>query len=399
MTTHIVKYSKIVQSLGFAALITLNSCGEKNTHSHMSVVGGTPTSGFPAVVQIAREKVTETLEIIGGVQYQKKVTTTSNCTATWVSSNTLISAAHCFEPKAGEQEFAQQVFISAGIGATRTIQSKSVEIFPKYQAGIPDHDLAVVIFEKDHIDPKFAAKISDKEPHVNSDVTIVGYGKFDHFDETSGGKKRFGCNLLAKITDRLDFCGRTRSENREDGTEALNSQGDSGGPMFLGKIKDDKQELSELIGVASTVQAHNAGEIPTKLHGHYIDLLRGEYLTWLSETTKRGAKINGLEKALVAFKGRNPQADPRDVLVLDDKDKPLDTPKTPNIPAKPAPAANGLVKIKGPTGVECECGVSNGQCAVLKSSQLLASTPLTADDANCQNSCHETNGVLARYCQ
>jgi|GEM_PF-2130094 len=252
--------------------LTAASCKQIDDSSKTLVTDGKimADTDKPAIVQISAD--------LGGGS-------AASCTATWVSHNTIITAAHCLWDQGRK---LSNVKVSRGAGAG----AKAVKVLthPKYvdaqSVPIDNYDVGVLIFPDNSSTESIP--VAQAAPQGGDPIMIVGFGKYDHSNGSSGGKKRFGNN---KITDvdrqgRLNFEGSARpTTGGDDGTgeSSVNSQGDSGGPMLF---------KERIIGVSSSVDSRlTAGG---KLRGHYENLRHAPIEAWLIETTKGGANIRGL---------------------------------------------------------------------------------------------------------
>ncbi len=217
---------------------------------------------YPYVVQISAV-------ISGGLN--------AACSATWVSDSTIITAAHClFE---GKRKLTN---VTVSRGAGKGAKATAVLTHPQYSDF--GADVAVLVFPPNS-SPEHVG-VAAKAPTTGDPMVLVGYGKFDHLDGKSGGKKRFGWNKVIGLDSqgRINFEGFRRPETNEGtGKEVTNSQGDSGGPLFV---------HDALIGVSSTVnsQATATG----KSRGNYENLRHPPNEEFLQAAVKQGAKIRGL---------------------------------------------------------------------------------------------------------
>lgn len=289
-----------------------NIRSRRGTRRHIPIVAFTALAvGLGSCKQVEQSRVDGRVSVTDGkiisesdhpavVQIAAKIDSSSsaNCTATWVSHNTIITAAHCIFERGSK---LTDVRVRVGEGK----DAKAVQILahPKYvdaqSVPIDNYDVAVLIFPDQS--SKHFIPVAPAQPKAGDEITIIGYGKYDHLDGKSSGKKRIGTNKLTDIDrqGRLNFEGKLRpTTGTEDGTgsESVNSQGDSGGPMLI---------ASRIIGVSSTVDAR-----PTaagKLRGHYENLRHPPIEQFLHEATTKGAVIRGL-KADDQITTPNPQA-------------------------------------------------------------------------------------------
>lgn len=260
----------------------LFACLPKKEDSDVRLVNGRVIGAetVPAAVQIAMPIPNEQ-----GAE--------ARCTATWVSANTIITAAHCVEEQG---VVGKDIYVSDGLG--QGVRSTKVIVHPTYNHRGGGSDIAVVIFKDNAVDVNKTAYIPTEGINTGAKISIVGYGKFVHSDPNSGGKKRLGTNSITSVGDRISFLGSptpitsgNRSQGIDErsgtGVDVLNSQGDSGGPMFLGEGAESK-----IIGVSSTLNSNP--EANGKHRGNYENLTAAVNKNWLLQTLNQGARINGL---------------------------------------------------------------------------------------------------------
>lgn len=179
-----------------AAILLNAACQEpKNEESIIHVTNGAAIDNdeYPAVVRIS----------LGN----------SSCTASFLSEDVLLTAAHCVRNKT----FPKEIRVLA---------------HPLYATSSANRvDLALIKFS----DKKSAhhLQISSRPPKAKEKITIVGFGLSDAQDKTTAGVKRKGNNVLgSRENGLLMFSGVVRG-SAEDGKESASASGDSGGPMLL----------------------------------------------------------------------------------------------------------------------------------------------------------------------
>jgi hypothetical protein len=228
----------------------------------LNIVGGKETDGFPEVYRIS-------YRLSGNSWY--------TCTGTFVSDNTLVTAAHCM-PMSGTPEdlyldsnkivpsedgspiaSALKIFFSPQCGPSPLNEGKRA-------CDRVGDDVAIAVF------PDRTAShwlpLATSEMPIKTQVTIVGYGQTSLDINTSGvvlgndvSRKKFGFNRLttapAEISALRSDQGASRVKDtytivgwRRDGEAASRGQdtavpakGDSGGPLIAKDL---------LIGVSST---------------------------------------------------------------------------------------------------------------------------------------------------
>jgi hypothetical protein len=180
-------------------VFSTTACNKKSTVSDAQIANGLDAEGeYPEVVK---------LKLNNGQ---------GMCTGTFVSSNTLITAAHCV--KSGVVEYN-------GVKAIDLIYDHTY-------TELHDKDFAVVIFPEGTAPA--TAQIITKAPKEGDEFVIVGYGNNDNIRETGAGKKRKGSNKISSITnDMIIFYGSAATQGTATGENATSGKGDSGGPLFI----------------------------------------------------------------------------------------------------------------------------------------------------------------------
>ena len=223
---------------------TLLSCTPKRTDSSTKVVNGRPLSDseYPSVVRVS-------IELGAGVN--------ATCTASIISDSVLITASHCLVLRNGLPAASATAVLSEG----KKIDGGVVHLHPEYNDKTAANDIAFAKFPDGTFKNYKPMTLSKKIPQNGDAIKIIGFGKNNHFDESSGGTKRIGFSNVESVNDAVNFRGLARPSD-QSGRDAINSQGDSGGPMV---DADD-----EIIGISSTVDAVDAGD--GKRTGHYTSI-------------------------------------------------------------------------------------------------------------------------------
>ncbi len=247
---------------GFLSIFTLGGCKFNVSDSNVKVVNGRKTTAgeFPAVVQLRTD--------MGGGR-------SAMCTATWVSDQTIMTAAHCIDEAIGGGASRVSVKDGTGTGAVAT----GLHVYPNWNR---DHDVAVLVFKPGSSSSWMS--IAGRQAKVGDQMAIVGYGKNDHLDNSSGGVRRTGTNTVIEVNSsgRISFDGYVSPKNN-DGSKVTNSQGDSGGPLIID---------SKLFGVSSTVSPNYPRRGVNR--GNYESMRAPKVFSWLSGLSKKGVKIVGL---------------------------------------------------------------------------------------------------------
>ena len=234
------------------------SASSKQAEACLNIVGGAPTEMYPEVFQIF-------YEIGSGSTY--------TCTGTFVSDNTMITAAHCMPISGNAADLQLRTnkgnpdLDTEGSG-TRALSLLFPSTCPpsdmndglRYCSSIHE-DIAVVIF------PDRTAKswlpIAKKTLPPRTVVTLVGYGRESNSrgaSSSSGAsdrpRKKYGANVLAPpltLTQRQTFNPNVGKDSytiygwgaaRESMSPAIGGQGDSGGPLLANRV---------ILGVSSQI--------------------------------------------------------------------------------------------------------------------------------------------------
>jgi hypothetical protein len=201
----------------------------------------------------------------------------STCTGTFVSDNTLMTAAHCVnssEPGGG----LKAIIKGKGVVPIKTF----VPATPDGKRREPKDDVAVVLFQDGLSDAWYS--VSRVAPQVGEKITIVGFGQTDFIGNNEPDeKRRFGFNTITELADggaTIKYELGVNCQGSAIGTNAMAGRGDSGGPVFT---------KSGLIGII------NRGEISHETLIEYdANLVTPAMEKFLRSTLLKGAVINGL---------------------------------------------------------------------------------------------------------
>jgi len=239
-----------LSAVSIAACITssLTACIQKPKNTPVKVIGGKETDGFPSVA------------LIGNKIF---------CSGTFVSANTMITAAHCVEADP----------VVAGVKAVK-------RILPKPYLDLDDEksiratfrkssfDVMVVVFDRDIA--RATSKLAAQPIPMDAKAQIVGFGcnaaedKPEGFINMSGGRTKRVADVTISLAD--------------DGVLAIQEQpvaacpGDSGGPLF--------NSAGELAGVTSV------GNTAVSV---WADVKSAANQKFLGDAVTLGATIPGVE--------------------------------------------------------------------------------------------------------
>ena len=210
---------KLSSSLAIMATLPVAGCSGGDL-SNVKVTNGKLTLDYPAVVQILQ----------GG----------SSCTATFIRSDVLMTAAHCID-----RDGAPVVVPSLKIASSVFV------VHPDYPANF-DKDVALVFFDRDVATVTMQLKYD--LPEKGDPVTLVGFGNNRYIQglKSAGatGVKRTGTNNVVEINNRgISLLGTPAAfpagELTPTGKDSAGAPGDSGGPLL--------NAAGEILGIASYV--------------------------------------------------------------------------------------------------------------------------------------------------
>lgn len=209
----------------------------------------------------------------------------NGCTATAVSANTLVFAAHCLGDAGHDAKgnialvntrvCAQNYLIRGGSNCTNTVM---VPLEWATQSALQyAYDVAVAVFKDKPF--KTFMPIATQPINVGDPVLLVGYSS-EYLNDTSEGSKRWGRNTISSKLSNITLVSTYRGN--ADGVAV--SPGDSGGPLL--------KESCELAGVASRMTTDSSEK--SSLH---TNLTWEKNQAWLQSLSTEGAHICGMHGA------------------------------------------------------------------------------------------------------
>jgi secreted trypsin-like serine protease len=163
------------------------------------------------------------------------------CSGTLIDKDVFLTAAHCLEDEPSDLYVSFDEFVGApDVGPEVKLHHGQAHADPAFD-GTNDHDLAVVVLDKKVKKTKLAklpkaGALDALEPFAAKlPWGVIGYGREGHDDEQGffgGGSRRFGFSGWLEL-DTYTF----RLSQIEEKGEAGTCNGDSGGPVFLGKTR------------------------------------------------------------------------------------------------------------------------------------------------------------------
>ncbi len=230
----IVKMKRLFVSglMAASSIVGLSACGVQEDTSSQKITNG---------LEIASDEYKSVVMLYDPKQG-------AICTGTFISDDTVISAAHCtMSGKANAQGnvtgslvIVNPINIQAGQveQVAKTIKMVRNPLWEKNGKNVNKWDLSVLTFPKGTA--RAVSEIASSAPVAKDPFVIVGYGlnqSKNLFDGSTAGVKRLGNNVVGSVTDGfIQFKGQSATTTA-DGTKSSASGGDSGGPLFVdGKL-------------------------------------------------------------------------------------------------------------------------------------------------------------------
>jgi secreted trypsin-like serine protease len=214
--------------MGIAATACSSSTGEPLGKSASRIIGGNEISSDPAVVSIYRTN--------------NKTKVVSICTGTLISPTTIVTAAHCVDPKVVTSDVTFNVFSGTSSGGTELAVAK-VFAHPSYDqtkdrtvTPLDDgstrkaidlrndtlSDIAVIKLATKTSIPYIPINTIGLEDAIGSEIRLIGYGESTHDGKGVNVKREVNVNIEDVVTGSDVI----RVGSNETGT----CHGDSGGP-------------------------------------------------------------------------------------------------------------------------------------------------------------------------
>lgn len=215
----VARVATLVASLAAVGAATGCTAGGEGTgRASATIIGGTPTQGDPAVVML--------------VSYPADHQTFSTCTASLISPDVLLTAAHCIDASHHADE-AWGVFAGADASAFTTantlipqlVDVSELHVHPDYEREPPFHaDIGVALLAEPLDRPALPIQRAPLDASlVGTEARIVGYG------ETTYGE----LNLVRHEARTVVADVGTSDTLRVGDLDHRSCIGDSGGPALV----------------------------------------------------------------------------------------------------------------------------------------------------------------------
>jgi hypothetical protein len=291
------------------ALLFIGCGSEEPTTRESRSGGGTNNDGCTSLNIVNGEKTTS-FPAVSMIFYTTKGTDGGlfTCTGTFVSDNTMITAAHCvpedpddaiyYVPgtsvNLGSDYDEQQELFKTGIKANGFVRGDIETEDAKISTEVSPFDIAIIVFPNDTAPatlPIRSTKLKGGES-----VDLVGFGdtEINASESSSIRTKRHGRNKVESNADLLRglpklwvVAGEEKTRTTDgSSTYSLASQGDSGGPLLYNNT---------ITGIASS-----AGKVPVEAFSEiikddamniYAGVFHQEAKDIFDEAEGRGAKL------------------------------------------------------------------------------------------------------------
>ena len=277
-----MKVSQLVIAGSLASAFLMTSCGVQDSNASLKVTNGAE------IAEQDYSNVVQTFKIQWN-EDRSEVVSAFSCTATWITKQVLLTAAHCIgygdsvdsygRVSLPESEMILIAYTDEEGQLVPVTRGLNFYIHPNWGGGVDSYDLGLIVFppkrgpvaaqepSEDYPEGRPAlpaerdrpiTEMTARAPYRGEEVVMVGYGLNDIRNNTGSGIKRLGTNTIDSASyGRINLSGVVSAGTGSAEDSTLGS-GDSGGPLF--RAADGVQ-----IGVAS-------GNQPWSGRSIYVDL-------------------------------------------------------------------------------------------------------------------------------